>query len=397
MVSEKMAKLLNNNSAIRAMFEEGKRLREKFGDDKVYDFSLGNPNVPAPKEIKDIITDILNTQDSLAVHGYMSNAGYEDVRESIALSLNKRFKTSYTHKNLIMTAGAATAINISLKVLLNAGDEVIIFAPYFVEYANYISNYDGRAVVVEAKAPGFLPDMDELKNAVTKKTKAIIINSPNNPTGVVYPKSLLENINSVLRQKEKELGTVIFTISDEPYRELVYEGEEPAWVPDCIENTLTVYSYSKSLSLPGERIGWLLIPSDCAGFEEVVAALSIANRCSGSVNAPSLMQKVIARSLDLRSDISYYDRNRKLLYEKLRSLGFELTKPEGGFYIFMKSPIDDDVRFCEICKEFNVLLVPGSSFGVKSYVRIAYCVSYEMIERSFEAFEKIAGYFLTIY
>ena len=232
---------------------------------------------------------------------------------------------------------------------------------------------------------------------MTKKTKAIIINSPNNPTGVVYPKSLLENINSVLRQKEKELGTVIFTISDEPYRELVYEGEEPAWVPDCIENTLTVYSYSKSLSLPGERIGWLLIPSDCAGFEEVVAALSIANRCSGSVNAPSLMQKVIARSLDLRSDISYYDRNRKLLHEKLRSLGFELTKPEGGFYIFMKSPIDDDVRFCEICKEFNVLLVPGSSFGVKSYVRIAYCVSYEMIERSFEAFEKIASYFLTIY
>ena len=358
MISNKMRHMLGKNSAIRAMFEEGKRLKKEFGEDKVFDFSLGNPNVKAPKEIKDAISEILDKEDSLLVHGYMSNAGYEDVREAIARSLNRRFLKDYTYNNLIMTTGAAMAINICLKTLLNSGDEVISFSPYFVEYGNYVGNYDGKLVIVSTYEDTFYPNMEEFYNSITKKTKAIIINSPNNPTGVVYSKEILMQINTVLRKKEKELGISIITISDEPYRELVYDNTEVPWVPDFI------------------------------------AALTIANRCSGSVNAPSLMQRVIGRCVDVKIDIEYYDRNRILLLEIMRETGIEVLAPKGAFYIFLKSPIADDVRFCEICKKYNILLVPGSAFGKSGYARLSYCVSYNMIEASKRAFIELGKEFI---
>ena len=394
MISNKMRYMLGKNSAIRAMFEEGKRLKKEFGEDKVFDFSLGNPNAKAPKEIKDAILEILDKEDSLLVHGYMSNAGYEDVREAIARSLNRRFQKDYTYNNLIMTTGAAMAINICLKTLLNSGDEVISFSPYFVEYGNYVGNYDGKLVIASTYEDTFYPNMEEFYNSITKKTKAIIINSPNNPTGVVYSKEILMQINTVLRKKEKELGISIITISDEPYRELVYDNTEVPWVPDFIDKTVVVYSYSKSLSLPGERIGWILIPNEIEEFEDFVAALTIANRCSGSVNAPSLMQRVIGRCVDVKIDIEYYDRNRILLLEIMREAGIEVLAPKGAFYIFLKSPIADDVRFCEICKKYNILLVPGSAFGKSGYARLSYCVSYNMIEASKRAFIELGKEFI---
>ena len=394
MISNKMRYMLGKNSAIRAMFEEGKRLKKEFGEDKVFDFSLGNPNAKAPKEIKDAILEILDKEDSLLVHGYMSNAGYEDVREAIARSLNRRFQKDYTYNNLIMTTGAAMAINICLKTLLNSGDEVISFSPYFVEYGNYVGNYDGKLVIASTYEDTFYPNMEEFYNSITKKTKAIIINSPNNPTGVVYSKEILMQINTVLRKKEKELGISIITISDEPYRELVYDNTEVPWVPDFIDKTVVVYSYSKSLSLPGERIGWILIPNEIEEFEDFVAALTIANRCSGSVNAPSLMQRVIGRCVDVKIDIEYYDRNRILLLEIMREVGIEVLAPKGAFYIFLKSPIADDVRFCEICKKYNILLVPGSAFGKSGYARLSYCVSYNMIEASKRAFIELGKEFI---
>ena len=394
MISNKMRHMLGKNSAIRAMFEEGKRLKKEFGEDKVFDFSLGNPNAKVPKEIKDAIVEILDKEDSLLVHGYMSNAGYEDVREAIARSLNRRFLKDYTYNNLIMTTGAAMAINICLKTLLNSGDEVISFSPYFVEYGNYVGNYDGKLVIASTYEDTFYPNMEEFYNSITKKTKAIIINSPNNPTGVVYSKEILMQINTVLRKKEKELGISIITISDEPYRELVYDNTEVPWVPDFIDKTVVVYSYSKSLSLPGERIGWILIPNEIEEFEDFVAALTIANRCSGSVNAPSLMQRVIGRCVDVKIDIEYYDRNRILLLEIMREAGIEVLAPKGAFYIFLKSPIADDVRFCEICKKYNILLVPGSAFGKSGYARLSYCVSYNMIEASKRAFIELGKEFI---
>ena len=324
----------------------------------------------------------------------MSNAGYEDVREAIARSLNRRFQKDYTYNNLIMTTGAAMAINICLKTLLNSGDEVISFSPYFVEYGNYVGNYDGKLVIVSTYEDTFYPNMEEFYNSITKKTKAIIINSPNNPTGVVYSKEILMQINTVLRKKEKELGISIITISDEPYRELVYDNTEVPWVPDFIDKTVVVYSYSKSLSLPGERIGWILIPNEIEEFEDFVEALTIANRCSGSVNAPSLMQRVIGRCVDVKIDIEYYDRNRILLLEIMREAGIEVLAPKGAFYIFLKSPIADDVRFCEICKKYNILLVPGSAFGKSGYARLSYCVSYNMIEDSKRAFIELGKEFI---
>ena len=313
MISEKMKPLVNNNSAIRTMFEEGKRLEKLYGKEKVYDFSLGNPNLPAPAQVKKAIFDILNEEDSVFIHGYMSNAGYEDVRKALADSINKRFGTSYGAKNFIMTVGAATALNIVLKTILNPEDEVIAFAPYFVEYGNYVRNYDGKLVVIPPDVETFMPDLAVLEEKINERTKAIIINTPNNPSGVIYSEETLQRLKRVIEKKEKELGITIVTISDEPYRELAYDGAVVPWVPEIIPHAVVVYSYSKSLSLPGERIGWLLIPDRIPDFDEFVNAATIANRCMGSVNAPSLMQRVIGRCLDAKVDVDFYDRNRKLL------------------------------------------------------------------------------------
>ncbi|MBR3008478.1 MAG: pyridoxal phosphate-dependent aminotransferase [Stomatobaculum sp.] len=390
MISEKMKPLVNNNSAIRAMFEEGNRLAALYGRENVYDFSLGNPNVPAPKEVKQALLDVLNEEDSCFVNGYMSNAGYPDTRKAVADSLNRRFGTAYGPQNLIMTVGAASAINIFLKTILDPGDEVVTFAPYFVEYGNYVRNYDGILRVVPANTRDFQPDIEGLRAAVTSRTKAVIINTPNNPTGIVYSEETLRALQNVIAEKEAEYGTVIITVSDEPYRELAYDGVKVPWVPDFLEHAVVVYSYSKSLSLPGQRIGWLLIPDSIPEAEEVISAATIANRVCGAVNAPSLIQRALIRCIDASTDIEAYNANRELLYGGLKELGFECAKPQGAFYLFVKAPDGDDARFVDVCKKYNVLVVPGKSFACAGYVRLAYCVSNDMIRRSLPAFRKIA-------
>lgn len=391
MISEKMKPLVQNNSAIRAMFEEGKRLAAIYGPENVYDFSLGNPNVPAPDCVKQAIIDILNEEDSTFVHGYMSNAGFEDVRAAIADSLNRRFQTSFHENNILMTVGAASGLNVILKTVLNPGEQVIAFAPYFVEYGSYVRNYDGELVVISPNTETFQPNLKEFEEKLNANTKAVIINTPNNPTGVVYSKETLTKIGEILDRKEKETGHPIFLISDEPYRELAYDGVEVPYVTKFYHNTVICYSYSKSLSLPGERIGYLVIPDELTDSKEVFSAATIANRVLGCVNAPSLMQRVIMRCVDAEVNLEAYDRNRNLLYNGLKDCGFECIKPEGAFYLFVKSPEKDEKQFCETCKKHNVLVVPGSSFACPGYVRIAYCVSYEQIERSLPAFKKIAS------
>lgn len=389
MIADKMRPLVENNSAIRAMFEEGKKMAAQFGAENVYDFSLGNPNVPAPDAVKQAIIDIINEEESTMVHGYMSNAGFEDVREGIAQSINRRFGTHFRGDNLLMTVGAASGLNVILKTILDPGDEVIVFAPYFMEYGSYVRNYDGVLTVISPNTETFQPNLVELECTITKKTKAVIINTPNNPTGVVYSSETLREIGEILERKEKEYGTSILLISDEPYRELAYDGINVPYVTLFYRNTVVCYSYSKSLSLPGERIGYLVIPDEVEDSKAVIAAASIANRVLGCVNAPSLMQRVILRCVDEKVNLSAYNRNRELLYNSLREYGFQCIKPEGAFYLFIKTP-EDDRKFCELCKEHRVLLVQGSAFACPGYARIAYCVSYEQIERSLPSFKQIA-------
>lgn len=391
MIAEKMRPLVENNSAIRAMFEEGKRLAAIYGPENVYDFSLGNPNVPAPEAVNRAITDIVAEEASTMVHGYMSNAGFEDVRDTVAQSLNRRFGTQFHLENILMTVGAASGMNVIIKTVLDPGDEVIVFAPYFMEYGAYVRNYDGVLVTVSPDTSSFQPNISELKEKITRRTKAVIINTPNNPTGVVYSSETLEQIAAVMKAKEEEYRTSIVLISDEPYRELAYDGVEVPYVTPFYHNTVVCYSYSKSLSLPGERIGYLVIPDELEDSKAVIAAATIANRVLGCVNAPSLMQRVILRCIDEKVNVEAYDRNRNLLYNGLTGFGFECIRPEGAFYLFVKSPEADDRAFSEVCKKHRLLVVPGTSFACPGYVRISYCVSYEQIERSLPAFEAVAG------
>ncbi len=391
MISRKMVTLVKGSSVIRAMFEEGRKMAKEFGAENVYDFSLGNPNVPAPDAVREAIIDIAKNEDPLKLHGYMSNVGFEDVRSVIAESLNKRFGTSFNENNIIMTVGAASGLNVTFKTLLDPGDEVITFAPYFGEYKNYVSNYDGVLVEISPDTATFQPNLEEFKEKITAKTKCVIVNSPNNPTGVVYSEATIKEMAGILEKKQKEFGTSIYIVSDEPYRELVYGDIEVPYITKYYRNTIVGYSYSKSLSLPGERIGYLVIPSEIDDYEDVFAAAGVATRILGYVNAPSLQQRVIMKCINERTDISYYDRNRNTLYEGLTQAGFTCQKPEGAFYLFMKTPTEDDKEFVAAAKKYHILVVPGSSFGCPGYVRIAYCVAYETIVNSLPKFAELAG------
>ncbi|MDD3164294.1 MAG: pyridoxal phosphate-dependent aminotransferase [Oscillospiraceae bacterium] len=390
MISEKMKKLAQNNSVIRAMFEEGKQMAKEFGAENVYDFSLGNPSVPAPQAVRQAAIQILDSEDSLMVHGYMSNTGYEDVRDRIAFSINERFQTAFTRDNLIMTVGAAGGLNVILKTLLNPGDEVLTFAPFFTEYTNYVANYDAALIAVSPNLETFQPNLSEFRQRITAKTKAVIINTPNNPTGVVYSAQTLTALGEILEEKQQEFGAPIYLISDEPYRELAYDGVEVPYVTKYYRNTIVGYSWSKSLSLPGERIGYLVIPSEADDAALIYSAASIATRVLGFVNAPSLLQRVVAQCLNEKTDIAVYDRNRELLYGALRADGFACIKPEGAFYLFVKAPNGDDKAFVARAKQLHILIVPATSFGCPGYVRIAYCVSHETIQRSLPAFRQLA-------
>lgn len=390
MISKRMRPLVENNSAIRVMFEEGKRLASLYGVENVFDFSLGNPNVPAPASVNQAIADVLREEDSVTVHGYMSNAGFSDTRKAVADSLNRRFGTDFGEENIVMISGAAGGLNAVLKAILDPGDEVATLAPYFMEYKNYVANYDARLVEVPSNSETFLPDLTALGNAITEKTRAVLINNPNNPTGVIYPEESIIRLAELLSAKEKVYGHAIYLISDEPYRELAYDGAKVPFVTRYYSDAIVVYSFSKSLSLPGERIGYVAVPDKVEDAKDLTQAIVIANRVLGHVNAPSLMQRMLVRCIDEETDLNAYDRNRKLLYEGLTECGFQCVKPEGAFYLFVKSPTTDEIQFCESAKKYNILFVPGGSFACPGYVRIAYCVSYDTIKNSLPAFRKLA-------
>lgn len=390
MIAEKMRPYLQNNSAIRAMFEEGKKMAEIFGAEEVCDFSLGNPNVPAPEMIKEAIKEILDEEDPVFVHGYMSNAGFWHVRKTIADDLNKRFGTRFSANNLIMTVGAGSGLNVCLKTLLDPDDEVIVFAPYFLEYGSYVRNYDGVLVEVAPDTTDFQLNLADFEAKISAKTKAVIINNPHNPTGVVYTEEAIRDLAAILERKQKEYGHAVYLISDEPYRELAFDGARVPFVTKYYDNTLVVYSYSKSLSLPGERIGYVVIPDEVEDSEQTITAATIANRIIGCVNAPSLIQLAVAKCVDARVDLEFYDRNRKALYEGLTACGFTCVKPQGAFYLWVKAPTATEMQFIENAKKYHILMVPGSSFACPGYVRLAYCVSYETIQRALPKFKKLA-------
>lgn len=392
MISEKMKGYVRNSSAIRAMFEEGKNLAAKYGAENVYDFSLGNPNVPAPQELEDTLVDLVRHEDPVKLHGYMNNAGFEEVRRAVAEHLNRDYHTNFTEKNILMTVGAGGALNVILKTLLNPGDEVITFTPYFGEYRSYVTNFDGVVVESATDPETFYPDFEALKKNITPKTKALILNSPNNPTGVVYPEDVIVELASILSDKEKEFGTDIYLISDEPYRDIIYdESTSVPWLTGYYENAIVGTSFSKNLSLPGERIGYLVMPDSLSDADDVISGATTANRILGFVNAPSLMQLAVGRCLDAKTDIGYYKKNRDDLFEALMEDGYDCVPPEGAFYLWVKSPVEDEREFIRKAKdEEHILMVQGRSFGCAGYVRLAYCVSNQTIQGALPGFKRLA-------
>ncbi len=390
MISKKIQKALQGSSAIRAMFIEGNELAARVGKENVYDFSLGNPATPAPKALNLVIKELVEETDPLVLHGYMDNAGYEDVRKAIADNLNKRFATAFDAHNIVMTVGAAGGLNIIFKTILDPGDEVIVFAPFFGEYKSYAANFDAEVVAVAPDYETFQPNLDAFEKAINVKTKAVIVNTPNNPTGVIYKEETMRKMAGIMEQKEKEIGHEIYLISDEPYRELVYDGNQEDFLTKYYKNTIVGYSFSKSLSLPGERIGYVVVPDEVADSELVIEGIVVSNRTLGFVNAPSLLQKAVARCLDEKTNLEFYDENRKMLYEGLKKYGFSCIKPEGAFYMWVKSPEEDEEKFVAAGKKYNIIMVKGSAFGCPGYVRLAYCVSHETVKNSLAAFEKLA-------
>lgn len=390
MVSKKIAQALAGSSVIRAMFSEGKEMAAKYGAGNVYDFSLGNPATPAPMAVNEALKQAIDQEDSLVLHGYMANAGYEDVRRAVAENLNRRFGTSFTERNITMTVGAAGGLNIIFKTLLDPEDEVIVFAPYFGEYKSYAANFDAKIVEVEPDFTSFQPDLEKFADKITDKTKIVLVNTPNNPTGVVYSEETIQKMAEILSEKEKEYGKEIYLVSDEPYRELVYDGVEEIFLTKYYRNTIVGYSFSKSLSLPGERIGYVAVPDEAADAEDIIAGLEVSNRTLGFVNAPSLIQKAVGACIDEKTDIAFYDKNRKLLYEGLTNLGFTCIKPQGAFYLWLQSPDEDEEAFVQAAKKYQIILVKGAAFACPGYVRLAYCVSPDMIKKSMAGFEKLA-------
>jgi aspartate aminotransferase len=388
-VSKRVLISLKNSSFIRAMFEEGIALKKKYGEENVFDFSLGNPENEPPFKVRELIK-MYAAQEDRGLHKYMPNAGYSDVREKTAAYVSKETGVEFPASNIVMTCGAAGGINVALKAILDPGDEVVVLAPYFPEYFAYIANHGGTSVVVPPNPPIFQPDVDALKVQINSKTKAVIINTPNNPTGVVYSKETLQKIAEVLCEKEKEFGTTIYIISDEPYKKIVYIDQPLTSIPQIYKDTIIINSYSKSLSLAGERIGYVAVSPLIEDVDILMQAVIYCNRVLGYVNAPSMFQKVAADAQDESVDVESYKKRRDLFCSMLKEIGFELTTPEGAFYLFPKSLIPDDVEFKNIALKHKVIIVPGSGFGCPGYFRIAYCVDIKTIENAKSAFEAIA-------
>jgi aspartate aminotransferase len=391
MVSEKMYELGTKKSTIRTIFEFGRKRAAEVGEDQVFDFSLGNPNVPTPDFIRDAAIDILKTWEPNAIHGYTVAPGAPQVRDAVAKSLNRRFGMDYEGKNIFMTAGAAAAITISFKALCEAGDEFVTFAPFFPEYRCFVESVGGKLVVVPARPEDWQIDFGAFEKLLNAHTKAVIVNSPNNPSGAIYSEETIKELAAVLKKKEQEYGHPIFIISDEPYREIAFDGLTVPYIPKYYDDTLVCYSYSKSFSLPGERIGYIAVPDSVADFGAVFGAIAGAARVVTHVNAPSLWQYVVARCIDEPSDISKYVENSKLLYDGLIDAGFTCVKPQGAFYLFPKCLEDDDAAFCERAKKYGLLLVPGADFGCPGYFRAAYCIKTDTIRRSLPLFKELAA------
>ena len=393
MINETMKELGNKRSVIREIFEFGNRRRAEIGPENVYDYSLGNPNVPAPEAVNRTMIELLQTKSDIYLHGYTSAQGAIDTREAVAADLNRRFGTAFHKDNFYMTCGAAASLKISLTALYTPGDEVIAFTPFFPEYRVFVETCGAKLVTAASDQDTFQIDFEVLKPLITEKTKAVIVNSPNNPSGVVYTAETVTKLAELLRAKEAEFGHAIYLIADEPYRELVYDGMDVPYLTKYYRNTIVCYSYSKSLSLPGERIGYILVPDEVTDAKDIYAAVCGAGRALGYVCAPSLAQHVIASCTGMVSDLNVYRLNRDLLIDNLTEFGFTCIHPDGAFYLFMKSPIADAGAFCEKAKDFDLLLVPADSFGTPGFVRIAYCVSTEMIRNSLPAFRKLAESF----
>lgn len=390
MFSKSMYELGTKKSTIRTVFEYGRKRAAIVGEENVYDYSLGNPNVPAPGFIKKAIIDILNEEDPCDVHGYTIAPGIPVVREKLAKSVNRRFKTNFTANNFFMTAGAAGAITIVFKALAEPDDEFIVFAPFFPEYKCFVESTGAKLVVVPAQVSDFQIDFTAFAAKLSAKTKAVIINSPNNPSGVVYSEETIKKLSSMLTEKEKEYGHPIFLISDEPYREIAYDNIPVPYLTHYYKDAIICYSYSKSFSLPGERIGYIIVPDEVTEAHKLYGAIAGAARVLTHVNAPSLFQRVIARCCDEPSDISAYQKNGDLLYQGLIEAGFTCLRPQGAFYLFPKALEDDDYAFCKKAQEFDLLLVPGSDFGCPGYFRASYCIKTDTIKRSLPVFKKIA-------
>ena len=389
MVSEEMYTLGTKKSTIRTIFEFGQKRAAEVGAENVFDFSLGNPNVPAPDFIRDAAVDILRHDDPTAVHGYTIAPGKPAVREALAADLKRRFGMDVTGKNLFMTAGAAASVTITFKALTEPGDEFITIAPFFPEYRVFVEACGGKLVVVPAKTDDFQIDFAALERALSARTKAVIINSPNNPSGAVYSETTIRRLADLLRAKAQAYEHPIFIIADEPYREIVYDGVSVPCIPLFYDNTIVCYSYSKSFSLPGERIGYIVVPDSAADFARIYGAIAGAARVLTHVNAPSLWQLVVARCVGQAADLSIYERNAALLYDGLTALGFSCVRPQGAFYLFPQALEPDDAAFCRRAQEYDLLLVPGRDFGCPGYFRAAYCVRSEVIEKALPHFDEL--------
>ena len=389
MISEKMLELGKKSSVIREIFEYGKKRKAEIGADNVFDFSLGNPSVPAPKKVTDVMNRLISETPAEVLHGYTSAPGDMNVRTAIAENIKEKFGVDANAGNIYMTCGAAASLTVTLNAVAEAGDEVIVLAPFFPEYRVFVEQAGAKLVTVSCKKDDLQIDFTALENAVTPNTKAIIVNSPNNPSGVIIPESDIVKLCELLKRKQREYGKEIFIISDEPYRELVYTGEPVPYIPCYYDNTFVCYSYSKALSLPGERIGYIFVSPKMKNAGDVFAAVCGSGRALGYVCAPALMQYTIAECLNDTADISVYEKNRSILYNALTDIGYTVIKPDGAFYMFVKSLEEDANKFYERAKKFELLLVPADSFGCEGFVRISYCVDTELIEKSLPAFKAL--------
>lgn len=389
MISRRLQASLDGAVCIRDIFEEGKKLAAIYGKENIFNFSIGNPNVAPPAIVNETLKEVLDTEDPLALHGYPANVGHPDVRQCIADHLNGRYGMAYTQDGIVMTSGAASALAILCNTFLDQDDEVITFAPYFWEYKSYVETMYGKLVPALCDQTTLQPDPQTFEAAFTPRTRMVFINNPNNPTGAVYTEESIKKVAEILTRKEKEYGHPIYLVSDEPYRLLAYGGLTVPYLPKYYKNTIVVYSYSKTLSIPGERVGYIAMQEDVTDYENILAGITASIRYLGYVNAPSLQQKMLLKCVDATVDVSIYERNRDLLYQSLTDIGYDCIHPDGAFYLFMRSLEPDDARFCDRAKEERLLMAPGTAFGGPRFVRISYCVPYDVVERSIPSFRRL--------